>query len=221
MEIQRIKLMDRDGVTAETIANLTQYPPDDWGAKLPIHVRGALKAPIMLRRVPIREQYSTYAKDNVYDLIIRRDVYPSIDTTLGLWSYDDWEWFDFFTIEGCRFRVPRHRIECHEVNNFKGWSFFIAHCLYRVIRGNCRYPLYRLAEYSEAAEFYTEVNLVLECGNVDVLLTDGGVLYVFDKKANPLGCFNISQAAIGHMRLKVDEQLNVKFDKDFVRRAVE
>lgn len=220
MEIQRIKLMDKDGVTAETIANLTQYPPHGWGARFPIHTRGSLKAPISLRRVPQKEQYGSSAKDSVYDLIISRDAYPSIARDMGLWCYDEWAWYDFFTIEDFKLRVPRNKVEFHELNNFMGWSSFVAHCFVNIIQENKRHPLYSFKDYKGAADFYRELNLVLECGNVDVLLTDGGVLYVFDKGANPLGHFRVADSAIRHMQLKQDEQLNIKFKKDFVREHI-
>jgi hypothetical protein len=218
MKIQRIKFADPEGVTHEVVSYDTQYADEGWGANLPIWSRGALKAPVSLRKVPKNELSYSWQTD-VYDLIISRKAVPSIEFRLDLWSVSEWEWYDFFEIGGATFRIarPNSKIGHDELNTFFGWSRFVAYVLKNIVSTERSHSLHSLDDYKRASVFYNHIDTLLRCGNVDVLLSESGCLTVFDKQADYLARFKPCNAAVEMMRLKVDEQLNIKFDSDYVR----
>lgn len=216
MKIQRIKFADPEGVAHEVVSYDSQYTNDGWGADLPIWQRGALKAPVSLRKVPKNElSWQT----DCYDMIISRKAVPSIEFRLDLWSVSEWEWYDFFNIGEAEFRIarPNSKIRYDELNTFFGWSRFVAYVLRNIVSTERNHSLHSLDDYKRASVFYNHIETLLRCGNVDVLLSENGYLSVFDKQADYLARFKPSNQAVEMMRLKVDEQLNIKFDAEYVR----
>jgi len=219
MKIQRIKFADPEGVAHEVVSSDTQYTTKEgWGANLPIWQRGALKAPVSLRKVPKNELSYSWQTD-VYDLIISRKAVPSIEFRLDLWSVSEWEWYDFFTIDDEEFRIsrPNSKIDHWELNTLFGWSRFVAYLLKNIISTERSYYLHSLDDYKRASVFYNHIESLLRCGNLDILLSENGYLSVFDKQADYLARFRPCNAAVEMMRIKVDEQLNIKFDAEYVR----
>lgn len=218
MKIQRIKFADPEGVAHEVVSYDSQYTDERFLMTLPIWQRGALKAPVSLRKVPKNEL--SYSWDgNAYDLIISRKAVPSIEFRLDLWSVSEWEWYDFFNIGEAEFRIarPNSKIGYDELNTFFGWSRFVAYIFKNVLETQNRHHLCSLDGYKAASVFYNHIDHLLRCGNVDVLLSENGYLSVFDKQADYLARFKPSDQAVEMMRIKVDQQLNIKFDSDYVR----
>lgn len=218
MKIQRIKFADPEGVAHEVVSYDMQYTDAGWGANLPIWQRGGLKAPVSLRKVPKNELYYSWQED-VYDLIISRKAVPSIEFRLDLWSVATWEWYDFFTIGGEEFRIsrPNSKIGYDELNTLLGWSRFVAYFLENIVSTERNYALHNLDDYKRASVFYNHIETLLRCGNVDILLSENGYLSVYDKQADYLARFKPDSQAVEMMRLKIDAQLNIKFDAEYVR----